>query len=502
MTAIERIIVLGGDSCSWMVASTLAQRLSGVAITLITPAVEQETYSAESLGREHLALFAAIGVPWQDVLVHARGSYKLANAYSNAGRSVYHGLDDLGPAIDLLEAHQLLAQLQALSAVPGSAQQAPELERCSLSAWMARKAKFAFPEELALDQLAAPHWGMHFNLGIFTQFLRQQAQAKGVSIVTQSLAHITLDDTGAIGSVTTADGAEWRACLYIDCTGAASRVLGQALGVEFNSWAQWLPYDSCRVSSYAHHDAFLPITELQPLTGNAWLKKIPLRDRMQVELYYQQHSLGDEAAASLLATSLGGLTLGAANVVRLQPGRRHRLWQKNCVAMGTAAVDTGNFVYSSLFSVYRSLNRLLELFPGQDINARLAAEYNRVLGDEFDNLRDFHLLQQLWLSDQSWSDALERTDLPPSLAYKLRVYAETGRYVFGENELITKAQWLSLLLSLGFLPKHMDLLAERYEPEQLWANYRAHTAAIARLVEQLPQHLHHLADFLQKTKSH
>jgi tryptophan 7-halogenase len=503
MKPLERIVILGGDSCSWLVAATLAQQLSGVEIVVIEPADAQPAFSAESLGSEHLAFFACLGVPWQEVLVHARGSYKLAHLYSKPEQSIYHGLGGLEPGVDLLEVHNLLARLRTLGIESGS--QAPDPERYSLTAWAARKAKFAFPDELPPAQMASLQWGMHFNLGIFIPFLRQRAQALGVRTITQSLAHTALDDTGAISSVTTADGTEWSASLYIDCTGAASRVLGESLGVAFDSWGQWLPYDSCMVSSYAHSEPFRPVTELRQLaTGAApaWLKKIPLRDRMVVELYYQRASMSDEAAASLLASSIGDLTLGASNVVRLQPGRRHRFWQKNCVAMGTAALDTGNYIYSSLFTAQRSVARLLEFFPDKTCNERLAAEYNRVLGDEFDNLRDFHLLHQHWLSDQSLSDLLGSTDLPPSLAYKLRVYADTGRYVFGENELVSKEQWLSLMLTMGFWPKHRDLLAEGYEPAELRAFYDAHVAAIERLVDRLPQHLYHLANFLKKTGSH
>ena len=73
---------------------------------------------------------------------------------------------------------------------------------------------------------------------------------------------------------------------------------------------------------------------------------------------------------------------------------------------------------------------------------------------------------------------------------------------FGENELVSKAQWLSLLMTLGYWPRYTDPLAAAYDPAQLQQLYAAQVTRAAQRVAEMPQHLYHLAKFLKKTESH
>ncbi|NEL42565.1 MAG: tryptophan 7-halogenase, partial [Xanthomonas perforans] len=73
------------------------------------------------------------------------------------------------------------------------------------------------------------------------------------------------------------------------------------------------------------------------------------------------------------------------------PNQRHRVWEKNCVALGLASGFLEPLESTNIHLIQRGIIRLMQTFP-QVINDVDIAEYNRQAAAEITHIRDFVIL--------------------------------------------------------------------------------------------------------------
>jgi tryptophan halogenase len=213
-------------------------------------------------------------------------------------------------------------------------------------------------------------------------------------------------------------------------------------------------------------------------------------------LVYSSKHIDDDGAEKLLLTNLDGEQLGNPNRLRFTSGKRRKMWNRNCVALGLAAGFLEPLESTSIHLVQSAAIRLVRLFPDSATDQATIDEFNRQCDFEWERIRDFIVLH--YWANQRDGDLWEycRTmELPATLQNKIDLWRSNGR-IFRENdELFSEESWIQVFLGQGLVPRGYDpLVAIKSDPqiEQFLGNI---AATISRCVDVMPSHDEYVTKF-------
>jgi tryptophan halogenase len=173
---------------------------------------------------------------------------------------------------------------------------------------------------------------------------------------------------------------------------------------------------------------------------------------------------------------------------------------RNCIALGSAAIELEPLAGVDLQAAALGIGALIELFPIADVGDVEAREYNRVMAEHADGLRDFTLAHYHVGAPRAgafWSRA-RSAPLPDRLAHKLDLFFANGRIELLDFESFEELDWAWLLLGGRRHPSSMEIqIRERVaqiRPEQV-APLREQ---VARLVSTMPRHM----DYVRQQHAH
>jgi tryptophan halogenase len=487
---VRDILVAGGGLAGWYCAARLSQALAGRAMRVrvlhaAAPGADPDPLDpvcASTLPSQVLA-HEALGIDERAFMRECRATFKVATLFAgfSAGKPSYlWPFGEIGARLESVGFHHFLGRLLA-------AGHELDIDAFSVPAIAARLGRFAHPANDPRSVLSTYEYAYHLDTAAYTGLLRQFAERRGVQAIDADLGAVERDAGGHITALRAADGTRLEADLFIDCTGTRAALLGESLGVAFESWAQWLPNDGAVVAAANGNAAAAPCTRIaaQP---EGWISEVPLRGASQYSLLFDSASL---SAAAARAKLLAGVRADSAKTLRFANGRRREPWSGNCIAVGTAAGFLEPLVATGLRLVDESVTRLVALFPDRGHSRILAAEYNRLVGAAYESARDFTLLHHV-VGGRSPPAA----PLPAALAEKLELFRYRGRVLRNDDELFEEADWACTLIGQGECPARHALLATLTpEPELL-----EQIAKIARLMHtavlKLPTHTAYLDRYL------
>jgi tryptophan halogenase len=334
--------------------------------------------------------------------------------------------------------------------------------------------------------LSTYEYAYHLDAAAYTRLLRALAERLGAVAIDQDLAHCEVG-SGHIRSVTLDDGTRITADLFIDCTGTRASLLGGALGAPFESWRAWLPCDAALVARMP------PAADLPPYTritahDQGWRWRVPLRSAVAEAFFF-------DSRAGMALPEFGG-TLESPRQVAFENGMHREAWRGNCVAIGAAAGFIEPLASTGLRLIEGGITQLIALFPqGGDLRV-MAAEYNRMLGEQYDRARDFVFLHYL-LSRRDGPLGRGRAAPPPAeLVRCLALFRHRGRMMFDEDDMFEEAWWACACIGLGVRPERFSVLAEQGSETDLLATLDKIRRVMRSSVESLPAHRTYLDRYL------
>ncbi len=491
---ITRIVIVGGGTAGWMTAAAMARLVeSGVAVTL----VESEEIGTVGVGEATIPSLLdynrMLGID-EDEFVRATGAtFKLGIEFRDWGRlgdAYFHPFGMHGRDVEGVAFHQLWLR-QAGLAQPGMP--GPIGDYC-LSTVAARNGRFTRPSANPQSVLSTLSYAFHFDAALYARYLRDLAEAAGVVRIEGRVAAVDRHaGTGFIEAVRLADGRAINGDLFIDCSGFRSLLLGDAMDVGFTSWQHWLPCDRAWAVPSAPRDAPAPHT--RATAGAAgWRWRIPLQHRVGNGHVYASDHVDDDTALRVLLDGLDGPPLADPRQLRFVAGRRDRLWDRNCVAIGLAGGFLEPLESTSIHLIQSGIARLMSLFPDTAFSAVEIAEYNRQMLREYDQVRDFIILHYhaTTRTDSAFWRRCQSMTLPPSLQAKLDLWAGRARIFREQGELFTPDSWIAVLLGQGIWPASVDPLTAGL-PVAESAMFLDHVREmVAKTAEAMPRH----ADFI------
>ena len=478
---IRKVVIVGGGTAGWMAAAALSRLVAGgVSVTL----VESEEIGTVGVGEATIPSLLdfnrAMGFD-EDAFVRAtQATFKLGIEFRDwaaPGDAYLHPFGVHGRDADGVGFHQLwLRQRQAGGSVdPG------EIGDYCLSAVAARLGRFTRPAANPAAVLSTLSYAFHFDAALYARFLRGHAEDEGVVRVEGRVVSVEQDsETGFLTAIALADGRRLDGELFVDCSGFRALLIGDALAVPFTSWQHRLPCDRAWAVPSARSGPAAPYTRASADSAG-WRWRIPLQHRVGNGHVYSSAHTSDEAARDALLAGLDGDALAEPRQLRFEAGRRDRLWDRNCVAIGLSGGFLEPLESTSIHLIQSGVMRLLSLFPDRGFDRTEIDVYNRLLLREYEQVRDFIILHYhaTTRTDSPFWNHCRTMPLPETLREKLALWSGKARLLREAGELFTPDSWLAVLLGQRVIPAGHDPLAAAF-PVAETTRYMAHLKALIR----------------------
>jgi tryptophan halogenase len=485
-SAIRRIVIVGGGSAGWMAAAALAAVVGRRVQEIVL--VESAQIGAIGVGEATLptlrAFNATLGLDEIEFIRSTKATFKLGIEFRgwNPTRTFFHGFGDFGPNLGGVSPHQLWLAMRAAGDDQSYADH-------SISSVAARFGRFAPPRPDAASVLGSYSYAYQFDAAAYAAYLRAHAERRGVKRIEGRIIDVRLRaDDGFIECVRLEDGRSVSGDLFIDCSGFAALLIERALQAGFEDWSKWLPCDRALAVGCARSGEPSPFT--RSIAHRAgWQWRIPLQHRTGNGHVFCSGHIDEEEAAQTLLANLDGEALGSPKLIKFTAGRRREMWKHNCVALGLASGFLEPLESTSIHLVESGIGRLIELFPDQGFEPKLAHEYNRLMSRSYESIRDFIILHY-WASGREgelWRYC-RNMPLPEALRHQIELFQSRGVVALYDSGAFAEPSWVSIYFGLGVFPAGRDPMTGLMDEAALRRELGRRARLVSGAAQSLPSH--------------
>ncbi len=494
--ALKKVLIVGGGTAGWITAAYMDAVLNGpknkvIDICLIESPDVARIGVGEATVPSLRDTLRTIGISESDFMKATDASFKQAIKFvdwlKNDGHAYYHPFDRR-PAgrIDRSGLRWLTSDRSIPFASTVSIQP-------SLSEW-----GFS-PKLLDTPDYDGPlSYAYHVDAEKLADLLCEVAVSRGVKHIKDKVVEVEQHDSGNIAAVKTQGGLHLPADLFIDCTGFLSLLITKTLHVPHVDYSQWLLCDRAVAMR-------VPNAKAQPERRNAyttstalsagWAWDIGLANRRGTGYVYSSQFIDDAAAEAELRQLEGSHCDDIeARVLKFRVGRCESPWTKNCVAIGLSSGFIEPLESTGIFLIELAAATLCEYFPYGDDMSDLAAAYNQIQQDRYEEILDFIVLHYCLTQRTDtafWQEVQKPERIPESLQKRLAMYRHKSPSFsdFHDNiQLFSHHTYEYVLYGMDF---QRDKIAEgQYAPKTQVPEMVA--KALQRAKSVLPKHDHWL----------
>lgn len=492
---ITSIVIVGGGTAGWMAAAAASRFLNDGRRTITL--VESDTIGTVGVGEATippiLQFNAMLGIDEAEFVAATGATFKLGIEFVDwgaVGDRYLHPFGKTGRDFDGVAFHQYWLKHRRQMGTG-------DYQRFSMSAQAAAANRFAPPVNDPRSPASQLAYAYHFDAGLYARFLRGRAEAQGVRRVEGRIATVDLDpDTGFVRALMLDGGQRVEGQLFIDCSGFRSLLLGEPMGVSYRDWSHWLPCDRAIAVPCERTAPLLPYTRSSAREAG-WQWRIPLQHRTGNGHVYASAFTSDDAAERALLSSLDAPATADPRRIRFTAGVRERLWEKNVVALGLSGGFIEPLESTSIHLIQTGISKLFWLFPDTGFAEVERREYNRLMSEQFEYIRDFIVLHyKLTARDDTpfWRHVRDMA-IPDTLAHKLELFREKGRVMRYDHDLFDVPNWVAVLLGQGIVPTGHDPVADSMDGDRVRDAMAQMAQGYAGIAKRMPDH----ADFIART---
>ncbi len=339
-------------------------------------------------------------------------------------------------------------------------------------------------------------YAYHLDAGLYAEFLKRLALKNGVKRIEGIITKVnTSVENGDITSLDMQDGSVVEGDLFIDCTGFSGRLIHGALNTSYKPYGHYLPCDSAVAVQTEKVGPPRPYT--QAIAHKfGWQWRIPLQHRVGNGLVYSSRFVSDDEAISTLLGNLEGDPITEPRAFKYVTGRRTKVWNKNCIAIGLSAGFLEPVESTSIHLAMSSILRLLKLFPQQEIKQTYIDEFNKQSIEEMDRVRNFIILHYKATNrtDSAFWRYCKNMEIPAELSHRIELFRDTGNIPLTEKELFRTDSWSQVMLGQHIVPESYHPIVDMMELSELEKFLEGLKAKVRSDVAQMPSH----QEFLDK----
>ncbi|MGB5724314.1 MAG: tryptophan halogenase family protein [Parasphingorhabdus sp.] len=486
--AVREIIIVGGGTAGWMTAAALSRKLAGTDtnVRLIESAEIGTVGVGEATLPQIREFNRMLGIDEAELMARTSATIKLGIEFRDWGRAGDHYIhpfgihgEPIGPA----DFHHYWVREQA----DGSAD---EFGQYCLPIVAARENRFDLPPENPSSPLDAYSYAFQFDASLYAAFLADYAAARGVERIEGKVIAVDCDsESGFIRSVTLESGQQISGELFIDCSGFRGLLIEQELETGFEDWSDYLPCNRAFAVPCAITGPIGPFTRSTARSAG-WQWRIPLQHRIGNGHVYCDRYISDQDAVDMLMDNLEGEAIADPKQLFFKTGKRKKLWNRNCVAIGLSGGFLEPLESTSIDLIQSGILDLIALFPEKRCASSDIDEYNRLMDLEYDRVRDFLMLHYVLnqRDEPFWRDMREMA-WPDSLSEKIEAFKRRGIVPRYDHGLFQPASWLSVFIGQNLLPETYDPRVDAMADDHRSRELERIRSSIDRGVGRMSEHL-------------
>ena len=484
-----RVVIVGGGTAGWMAAAGLIRRLPHACTVRLIESADIGIVGVGEATLPHLRAFVEmLGIDEAEFMRTTHATFKLGIEFRDFGKlgdRYLHPFGSFGTPLNGVPFHHYWLRMRAQG-------RQDELFDYSIANVMASQSRFAPPSEDSNSMLSTYSYAYQFDATLFAPYLRDYAVARGVDRTEGKVVDVERDPlSGEVAALVMESGERAEADLFVDCSGFRALLIGQAPGAEWEDWSHWLLNDRAVAMPCASPPGPLPPLTLLTAMPAGWRWRIPLQHRVGNGYVYSSAHISDDAAADALIAGLEGEAMAEPRLLRFRAGRRKRSWVGNVVSIGLASGFLEPLESTSIYLAQGAIEQMIALFP---VGGRIADEdrdeFNRVVDNEYDRIRDFLILHYhaTTRDDSDYWNHVRTMSVPDSLREKMELFRVAGRISKYTQGLFLEPSWLAVYLGQGIVPHGWHQRADLVDGAQLAAALDKLRAQVAAACANTPDH--------------
>ncbi len=462
---VKDIVIVGGGTAGWMTALLLANSSYGSRLKVTV--LESPDVAIIGVGEGSTpwlrGFFDGLGIEESEWMPACKATYKSGITFDRWStrpgfESYFHPFASM---LDNLTMPQFIDNVHArlndadVHAHPDRFFIATRVARACL----APKPQRSFPFDI--------WYGYHFDSALLGAFLCAKAAQRGVRHVARHMNAVTLDERGDIDALLLDGGETLKADFFVDCTGFASLLIGQALKTPYVSFSENLFNDAAIALPSPINGPIMSQT-VSTAMRHGWAWDIPLTTRHGNGYVYSSGSCSADQAETELRTHLGLLNADVpARHLKMRVGRMTRHWNRNCVAVGLSQGFIEPLEATALLFVQRTATSLVEALETGELGEATRSAFNDAVNAQFEGTRDYivtHYKTNTRTDTDYWKANAANTVLSEPLKLLLSTWLASRPIVPGLKKGMfghgyPTMSWYSLLAGMGVFPEDRDLRA-------------------------------------------
>ena len=484
---IRRVVVAGGGTAGWVVASALAKTLAPlIEVSLI----ESDEIGTVGVGESTIptarSFHHLLGIDERDFVRATGSTFKLGISFEDwarIGDRYIHSFGQVGKSVWMADFHHLWLQARSLGLAGDLGDYCFELKA-------AEAGRFATSDQSQIN------YAYHLDAGRYARFLRDFAEREGARRIEGRIVEVEQNpESGDVAALRLQSGERVEGDLFIDCTGFRGLLIEQALKSGWEDWNQWLANDTGLAVQTQAVGPALPYTRAIA-HDSGWQWRIPLQHRVGNGLVYPSAFLSDDEAHARLLSQVEGELLTEPRLIRFRAGRRRSAWVKNVIAFGLSSGFVEPLESTSIHLFMIGVTRLIQLFPFGGISEAVVRRYNDLAAVELERIRDFIILhyKATERDDSAFWRHCRDMEVPDSLAERIALFREAGVAYQGQDDLFRVDSWVQVLLGQRIEPESWHCTGALMGAAQLGQALSDLKSNIDSAVARMPRH----QDFLDR----
>jgi tryptophan halogenase len=494
---IRKIVIVGGGTAGWMTAASFAKLAAGSGHEI--EVVESEEIGIVGVGEATIPPLTdfnrSLQIDEAELMKATQASYKLGIEFVDwykPGSSYIHPFGHYGVQMHGIFFHHFWLRHRAQGGTMPDHAFNMHVNAC-------RENRFGHLDPKDRLPLPPMAYAYHFDASLYALFLRRMAEKLGVVRTEGRVVDVQQRATdGFIESIKLADGRVVAGDFFIDCSGFRGLLIEQTLKAGYEDWSEWLP---CNRAVAVPCDRVAVTTPYTRSTSReaGWQWRIPLQHRTGNGYVYCSEFLSEDEASAKLLSRLDGTPRATPRPLKFVTGRRKKVWDKNCVAVGLASGFLEPLESTSIHLIQSAISKLMFMFPRDQVDPATVEKYNALALAELQEIRDVLVLHySATLRDDTpfWRHcrAIRR---PESLQLKWEMYERSGGIITVPSDLFKDASWFAIFTGQGVIPRSWHPFADIPSDEELQRRFVLIAGDVRKRLDSFPSHDEYLRMYRQ-----